>query len=280
MPEAAPCTPSSGSGELTRFSVTAPEDLLAAFDEQIARRGDGANRSEAIRDLIRASLIRETTRTPEEQVIGSLTMIYDHHTGDLTRRLDEVQHDYTDEIVSTMHVHFDHHNCLEILALKGVGARVYELADKLLGLRGVKPWRIHLRSDHIQPGPLAPDETRAHTYHRHCPGSGHASVRLPRGNGARYFRMGAQRRRRRPHRGPCREEALEVFVRSLRDHAPAASQVDTIDVAFFDEAEEPDRRAERVRADARSGARIDASRGATARPEFANARVPHHRLPQ
>lgn len=126
------------SAELARFSVTAPEDLLAAFDEQIARRGDGANRSEAIRDLIRASLTREATRTPNEQVIGSLTMIYDHHTGDLTRRLDEVQHDHTDEIVSTMHVHLDHHNCLEILAVKGMGERVYELADKLLGLRGVK----------------------------------------------------------------------------------------------------------------------------------------------
>lgn len=103
----------SGSGsELVRFSVTAPDDLLRRFDEQIARRG--------------------------EHVIGSLTMIYDHHTGDLTRRLDEVQHDYTDEIVSTMHVHLDHHNCLEILALKGRGERVYELADRLLGLRGVK----------------------------------------------------------------------------------------------------------------------------------------------
>ncbi|MDO4437642.1 MAG: nickel-responsive transcriptional regulator NikR [Coriobacteriaceae bacterium] len=138
--EAAPTTAPAPtpSGELARFSVTVPEDLLAAFDEQISRRGDIANRSEGIRDLIRASLARESTRTPGEQVIGSLTMIYDHHTGDLTRRLDEVQHDYTDEIVSTMHVHLDHHNCLEILALKGLGARVYELADRLLGLRGVK----------------------------------------------------------------------------------------------------------------------------------------------
>lgn len=124
--------------ELVRFSVTAPEDLLRKFDDQIARRGDVANRSEAVRDLIRASLVKEELRTPDEQVIGSLTMIYDHHTGDLTRRLDEVQHDYTSEIVSTMHVHLDHHNCLEILALKGRGARVYELADRLLGLRGVK----------------------------------------------------------------------------------------------------------------------------------------------
>ena len=94
--------------------------------------------SEAVRDLIRASIAKEQMRTPDEHVIGSLTMIYDHHTGDLTRRLDEVQHDYTDEIVSTMHVHLDHHNCLEILALKGRGERVYELADRLLGLRGVK----------------------------------------------------------------------------------------------------------------------------------------------
>ena len=128
----------SGSGsELVRFSVTAPDDLLRRFDEQIARRGDVANRSEAVRDLIRASIAKEQMRTPDEHVIGSLTMIYDHHTGDLTRRLDEVQHDYTDEIVSTMHVHLDHHNCLEILALKGRGERVYELADRLLGLRGV-----------------------------------------------------------------------------------------------------------------------------------------------
>lgn len=123
--------------ELARFSVTVPEELLRAFDERIARRGDTANRSEAIRDLIRAELVREETRTPTAQVIGSLTMIYDHHTGDLTRRLDEIQHDYTEEIISTTHVHLDHHNCLEILALKGRGQRIYELADKLLGLRGV-----------------------------------------------------------------------------------------------------------------------------------------------
>ena len=134
----ASCRCSGTNSELVRFSVTAPDDLLRRFDEQIARRGDVANRSEAVRDLIRASIAKEQMRTPDEQVIGSLTMIYDHHTGDLTRRLDEVQHDYTDEIVSTMHVHLDHHNCLEILALKGRGKRVYELADRLLGLRGVK----------------------------------------------------------------------------------------------------------------------------------------------
>ena len=150
----ASCRYSGSSSELVRFSVTAPDDLLRRFDEQIARRGDVANRSEAVRDLIRASIAKEQMRTPDEQVIGSLTMIYDHHTGDLTRRLDEVQHDYTDEIVSTMHVHLDHHNCLEILALKGRGERVYELADRLLGLRGVKR-RAHLRRHQAEPGAVA-----------------------------------------------------------------------------------------------------------------------------
>ncbi|MBE6468509.1 MAG: nickel-responsive transcriptional regulator NikR [Coriobacteriaceae bacterium] len=126
-----------GHGDLVRFSITMPDDLLRAFDAQIAQRGGGANRSGAIRDLVRAYLVEEQQRTPDVEVIGSLTMIYDHHTGDLTRRLDEVQHEYTAEIVSTMHVHLDHHNCMEILALKGRGERVYELADRLLTLRGV-----------------------------------------------------------------------------------------------------------------------------------------------
>ncbi|MBY4797636.1 nickel-responsive transcriptional regulator NikR [Collinsella sp. AGMB00827] len=130
------------SSQLVRFSVTVPEDLLRAFDDRILRKGDVVNRSSTIRDLIRASLVEESQRTPEVEVIGSLTMIYDHHIGDLTRRLDEVQHDYTDEIVSTMHVHLDHHNCLEILALKGRGSRIYELADHLLGLRGVSHGKL------------------------------------------------------------------------------------------------------------------------------------------
>ena len=126
----------TGPRDLARFSIAVPEDLLEAFYAHLSRTG-GDNRSEAIRDLMRASLVADELRTPEAEVIGSLTMIYDHHTGDLTRRLDEIQHDYTAEIVSTMHVHLDHHNCLEILALKGRGARVYELADRLLALRGV-----------------------------------------------------------------------------------------------------------------------------------------------
>ena len=126
-----------GANDLARFSIAVPAELLAQFDEQ-SSRAPGAHRSEAVRDLIRASLVEERLRTPDREVIGSLTMIYDHHTGDLTRRLDEIQHDYTDEIISTMHVHLDHHNCMELVALKGRGSRVYELADHLGSLKGMK----------------------------------------------------------------------------------------------------------------------------------------------
>lgn len=123
--------------DLARFSIAVPENLLKQFDDLNERTRGDRNRSEAVRDLIRQALVADEQRRPDADVIGSLTMIYDHHVGDLTRRLDDIQHDYTAEIVSTMHVHLDHHNCLEILAVKGKGARVYELADKLLALKGV-----------------------------------------------------------------------------------------------------------------------------------------------
>ncbi len=126
------------ANDLARFSIAVPEELLACFDEQIAHRPGAANRSEAVRDLIRAAIVEERLRTPDRDVIGSLTMIYDHHAGDLARRLDEIQHGYTGEIISTMHVHLDHSRCLEVVALKGRGSRVHELADKLKGLKGMK----------------------------------------------------------------------------------------------------------------------------------------------
>lgn len=141
-----------GSGsELVRFSVTAPDDLLRRFDEQIARRGDVANRSEAVRDLIRASIAKEQMRTPDEQVIGSLTMIYDHHTGDLTRRPTRCS-TTTPTRSCRPCMCTDHHNCTEILALKGRGERVYELADRLLGLRGVKHGELTCAATKQSPG--------------------------------------------------------------------------------------------------------------------------------
>lgn len=123
-------------GKLTRFGVSLDADLLAAFDALCARRGYG-NRSEAIRDLVRKALNEEQWGEGECGG-GTLTIVYDHHLHDLSRRLMAIQHEFHDTIVATMHVHLDHHNCLECLALKGEPAAVQALADRLIACRGVK----------------------------------------------------------------------------------------------------------------------------------------------
>lgn len=130
------------ASSLVRFSVAIPEGLLEEFDAHSARRGMHANRSEAIRDLIRERMAEEDTGDPDEEVVGSLTMVYDHHVTGLAAKLHEVQHDHMHEIVSTMHVHLDHHNCLEVLALRGASERVHALADLLLGIKGVRYGRL------------------------------------------------------------------------------------------------------------------------------------------
>lgn len=130
--------------ELIRFSVAMPEDLLASLDEYVARRGISQNRSEVIRDLVRDALADEVWEKPDELVAGTITMMYDHHTPDLTRKLDEVQHDYTHEIITTMHVHLTHESCLEVIMLKGKSKKVHEIADKLLGIKGVQQGRLTL----------------------------------------------------------------------------------------------------------------------------------------
>lgn len=110
-------------GTLTRFGVSLDEDLLEPFDELCRSKGY-FNRSEAIRDLIRKALVQETWQTSQGQGAGTLTLVYDHHKNDLARRLMRMQHDDHDIIVTTLHVHLDHYNCLEVLVLKGEAARV------------------------------------------------------------------------------------------------------------------------------------------------------------
>ena len=123
--------------KITRFGVSIEPDLLKKFDKMIKKEGY-ENRSEAIRDLIRAGLIDEKSKNPDENVIGTLTMIYDHHTGNLTNKLLGLQHNHHNEILSTTHIHVDHHNCLEVLVLKGKSGRVQKLADSIKALKGIK----------------------------------------------------------------------------------------------------------------------------------------------
>ena len=123
--------------KITRFGVSISPDLLKKFDKMIKKEGY-ENRSEAIRDLIRSDLISDNRRNPDENVIGTLTMIYDHHTGNLTNKLLDLQHNHHSEILSTTHIHIDHYNCLEVLVLKGKSGRVQKLADSIKALKGIK----------------------------------------------------------------------------------------------------------------------------------------------
>ena len=104
------------SNDLVRFSVAMPEGLLMEFDQLVARRGLAKNRSEVVRDLVRDALVEEECATPGGLVMGTLTIIYDHHSNDLQEKLHAIQHDYFDTIISTMHVHVDEHMCLEAVS--------------------------------------------------------------------------------------------------------------------------------------------------------------------
>ncbi len=123
--------------KITRFGVSIEPDLLKKFDKIIKKEGY-TNRSEAIRDLVRKNLIREKNKDPDAESIGTLTMIYDHHTGNLTNKLLDLQHDHTKEILSTTHIHIDHNNCLEVLVLKGKTGKIQKLADNIKSLKGIK----------------------------------------------------------------------------------------------------------------------------------------------
>ena len=123
--------------KITRFGVSIAPDLLDKFDKIIKKKGYN-NRSEAIRDIIRKSIVKEDTISPDSDAIGTLTMIYDHHEGALTNKLLDLQHQHHNEILSTTHIHIDHHNCLEVLVLKGKTGEIKKLADNIKALKGIK----------------------------------------------------------------------------------------------------------------------------------------------
>lgn len=129
--------------ELARIGVAIDADLLERFDKQIAEKGY-TNRSEAFRDLIRENLIRENVAERNAEAVGTLTLVYDHHVRQLSDRLTEIQHDHFKQIVSTVHVHLDHHYCLEVLVLRGKAGAIQKIADKLISTRGIKHGRLTL----------------------------------------------------------------------------------------------------------------------------------------
>ena len=131
-------------GDLVRTGVSLDQELLKKFDAAIAKKGY-QNRSEAIRDLIRDHLVAAEIDA-NKIVAGTLTIVYDHHRPNLTEKLVEAQHHAGGKVLAATHVHMDHHNCLEVIIMKGRGGELKDLADTILSLRGVKHGQLVVTS--------------------------------------------------------------------------------------------------------------------------------------
>jgi CopG family transcriptional regulator, nickel-responsive regulator len=130
---------------VTRFSVSLPPELLKRFDEMAAAKGYD-NRSLAIGDMMRAQLVDHRQRAGTGEIAGTITLVYDHHTHHLQEALTDIQHDHHDVIISTIHVHLDHHNCLEVLVVRGKAREIEKIADKLIAAKGVKHGKLTVTS--------------------------------------------------------------------------------------------------------------------------------------
>lgn len=128
-------------GDLARFGVSIPDDLLEKFDGLIRGKGYN-NRSEAIRDLIRDRLVEDQWADSESEVVGTVTVVYNHEQSDLAQKLTEIQHRKHDLIISSVHVHLDFHNCLEVLIMRGNPDEVKRAGEQLISTRGVKHGKI------------------------------------------------------------------------------------------------------------------------------------------
>jgi CopG family nickel-responsive transcriptional regulator len=127
--------------ELIRFGISMDNRLLRSFDKMITEKGY-SNRSEAIRDLIRDQLVDAAWKDEKKEVVGTITLVYNHEIRELNDRLTDVQHQFHERIISSLHVHLDQHNCLEVLIVKGEGRDVKGIAEMLIGIKGVKHGRL------------------------------------------------------------------------------------------------------------------------------------------
>jgi CopG family nickel-responsive transcriptional regulator len=161
---------------LVRFSVAIGGELLRRFD-QYRQTHRYPNRSEAVRGLMRAALIEDVIDRDESEAMGVVTLIYDHHAGRISERLTELQHEHLDQVVTTTHVHLDERRCLEVILLRGRAGSVRQLADNLIGTKGVESGRLVLSAA----APVAPRREmssahghshRHHDHHEHDHGRG------------------------------------------------------------------------------------------------------------
>lgn len=147
---------------LVRFSVAIGGELLRRFD-RYREEHRHANRSEAVRGLMRSALIEETITKDDSPAMGVVTLIYDHHAGKVAERLTDLQHHHLDRVVTTTHVHLDARRCLEVILLRGPAKTVRELADGLIGTKGVETGRLVLAS--AAPPPDRHEHPHDHDHH-------------------------------------------------------------------------------------------------------------------
>ncbi len=138
--------------ELSRIGISLDSDLLARFDRFISEQGY-TNRSEAFRDLVRDRLVGSAVVAPNARVVGTVTLIYDHHARLLPERLTDLQHAHHDLVISTLHAHLDGDNCLEVILLRGKSKDVQKLGDLLIGMKGVQHGRLVMSAPQTAPKP-------------------------------------------------------------------------------------------------------------------------------
>ena len=131
--------------DLSRIGVAIDADLLTRFDRFIAKQGY-TNRSEAFRDLIRDRLVTAAVESPDAFAVGTVTLIYDHHSRLLPEKLTDLQHEHHDLIIATTHAHLDHDTCLEVIVVRGTSRRIQKVADLLIGTKGVQHGRLVMSS--------------------------------------------------------------------------------------------------------------------------------------
>jgi len=149
--------------DLVRFGVSIEDELLKRFDQEIDKKGY-SNRSEAIRDLIREQIVAEEWESDKETV-GTITIVYDHHTRDLSSNLTHIQHSFEGDIKSVLHIHLDHHNCLEVLVVSGKGRLLQQFSDQLVSIKGVKHGKLTMTT--------LGDDIPGKGDHHHDPGHPH-----------------------------------------------------------------------------------------------------------
>jgi len=127
--------------QAARFSASLAPQLLRDLDQMTREKGY-SNRSLAIADMIRDHLVEHRQKFGNEEIAGTITLVYDHHKQHVQATLTDIQHDHHDVIISTLHVHLDHHNCLEVLVVRGQASQIRKIADELVAAKGVKHGKL------------------------------------------------------------------------------------------------------------------------------------------